>query len=184
MSQQAAQRLLSFLSDLSATVTDALNEPYMILSDDVRLELKGLWEDVNESRDELDRHLQSVAQEANKELDRTLANAGLDGTQLDVKLAGFQRALKAFNAEKEASSRSRRRFDRLRASTFRPVSRWLRLLAARRGRRLRAGFRSLLRWGDVILGTLVSVIPGGEAYKEAKEAVEAAVEDADDPDLS
>jgi hypothetical protein len=40
--------------------------------------------------------------------------------------------------------------------------------------------KKLLRWGDIILGSLASVIPGGDAVQEFKEAIEAGAEDMDD----
>jgi hypothetical protein len=40
--------------------------------------------------------------------------------------------------------------------------------------------KKLLRWADIILGSLVSVIPGGDAVQEFKEAIEAGAEDMDD----
>jgi hypothetical protein len=42
---------------------------------------------------------------------------------------------------------------------------------------LRRHTGSFLRWGDIILGSLTSVIPAAEAIKEFKEAVEADVND-------
>jgi hypothetical protein len=38
----------------------------------------------------------------------------------------------------------------------------------------------VLKWGDVILGSLAGIIPGGDAVKEFKESVEAGAEDMDD----
>lgn len=40
--------------------------------------------------------------------------------------------------------------------------------------------KKLLRWADIILGSLASVIPGGDAVQEFKEAIEAGAEDMDD----
>ena len=40
--------------------------------------------------------------------------------------------------------------------------------------------KKLLRWADIILGSLASILPGGDAVQEFKEAVEAGAEDMDD----
>jgi hypothetical protein len=40
--------------------------------------------------------------------------------------------------------------------------------------------KKLLEWADIILGSLASIIPGGDAVKEFKEAVEAGAEEMDD----
>jgi hypothetical protein len=53
---------------------------------------------------------------------------------------------------------------------YRALDRFRAALAPRRLRRV-------LRWGDVILGSLAGVVGGAEALKELKEAVEAGVED-------
>jgi hypothetical protein len=48
------------------------------------------------------------------------------------------------------------------------------------GRRMnRAWLRSVLRWGDTILGSLTDVIPFGAAGKEFKEAIENFLDDAE-----
>jgi hypothetical protein len=40
--------------------------------------------------------------------------------------------------------------------------------------------KKVLGWADIILGSLASVIPGGDAVQEFKEAIEAGAEDMDD----
>jgi hypothetical protein len=40
--------------------------------------------------------------------------------------------------------------------------------------------KKVLKWGDIILGSLAAAIPGGDAIKEFKETVEAGAEDMDD----
>jgi hypothetical protein len=121
----------------------------------VRPGLERLWSDASESRRELDRELESIEDGANPEAEARLIQAGLTGASLEFKLAMFGRRREELDGER----------------------------AGFLSRRVRALFKSLLRWADVILGSLVAAIPGGEAYKEAKEAVEAAVEDAEDEDL-
>jgi len=55
--------------------------------------------------------------------------------------------------------------------------RYLRLF--RRNRKPR-WLKKLLGWADIILGSLVSIIPGADALKEFKEAIEQAADDEDD----
>jgi hypothetical protein len=173
---------MEFLDDLSAAVADALGHTEIITSDEVRQDLRLLWTEVEDSRAELQSRLRAVAEGTDHELDQALAQVGLDGLQLAIKLRQFGRTKRAF--EQMLGGGSGRRWSvRLRRLLFgrrRPWGDWIR---AGRERPIKAVFRSLLRWGDVTLGSLVAAIPGGEAYKEAKEAIEAAVEDADDPDL-
>jgi hypothetical protein len=40
--------------------------------------------------------------------------------------------------------------------------------------------KNALKWADIILGSLASIIPGGDAVQEFKESVEAGAEDMDD----
>jgi hypothetical protein len=148
--------LRGFLNDLDGVVWTALSEVDGIVADDVRSGLERLWSDASRSRDVLDRELEAVEQGTDLETAGRLIRAGLTGGSLEFKLAMFGRRRDEFEGERAAGVVSRR---------------------------LRALFKSLLRWADVILGSLVAAIPGGEAYKEAKEAVEAAVEDAEDEDL-
>ena len=135
----------------------ALAEVDGIVAADVRPGLERLWSDASESRHELDRELESVERGTNSEAEARLIAAGLTGASLEFKLAMFGRRREEFDGERATGG----------------------FLS----RRIRALFKSLLRWADVILGSLVAAIPGGEAYKKAKEAVEAAVEDAEDEDL-
>jgi hypothetical protein len=69
----------------------------------------------------------------------------------------------------------------LRGAQFRlKVEGFRRYLFLFRRRREPRWLKKLLKWADVILGSLVAVIPGGDAVKEFKEAVEAGAEDMDD----
>jgi hypothetical protein len=149
--------LLEFLNDLDAAVLTALAEVDGIVAADVRLALEQLWSDASESRDLLDRELRSVLEGASPDVEDRLRSVGLTGSSLRIKLGLFSQRRDEFDAERATGG----------------------LLS----RRLRALFKSLLRWANVILGSMVAAIPGGDAYKEAKEAVEAAVEDAEDEDL-
>jgi hypothetical protein len=146
--------LRGFLNDLDAVVLTAL-EIDGIVAWDVRQGLGQLWSDARESRDFLDRELESVEEGRNPELAERLSNVGLTGSSGAFKLAMFGRRRDEVEAERVGGL----------------------------SRRLRALLKSLLRWANVILGSMVAAIPGGDAYKEAKEAVEAAVEDAEDEDL-
>ena len=42
--------------------------------------------------------------------------------------------------------------------------------------------RSVLGWANIILGSLAGIVPGGDAIKEYKEAVERAIADEDGND--
>jgi hypothetical protein len=44
----------------------------------------------------------------------------------------------------------------------------------------RRALRSVMRWANVLLGSIVAAIGAGEALKELKESIEAGVEDQED----
>ncbi|MBV8947102.1 MAG: hypothetical protein JO286_01140 [Solirubrobacterales bacterium] len=95
--------------------------------------------------------------------------------EVEVSFTELERAVASGEHEQELSSRGLRGAQfRLKAEGFRRH-----LLLFRRHREPR-WLKKLLKWADVILGSLVAIIPGGDAAKEFKEAVEAGAEDMDD----
>jgi hypothetical protein len=105
-------------------------------------------------------------------LDRELAERGLTGTALQFKLSGFDRARQEWEALQASlftnkQTRRQRLVQWLTRSPPAPGPVRKTLEVAKRG----------LKWGDVGLITLASFIHLGEPIKEAKEGVEALVED-------
>lgn len=69
----------------------------------------------------------------------------------------------------------------LRGAAFQlKVASFQRYLSLFRRKRRPRWLKRLLSWADIILGSLVAIIPGGDALKEFKEAVEQAADDEDD----
>jgi hypothetical protein len=106
-------------------------------------------------------------------LDRELAERGLTGTPLEFKLNGFYRARDEWEQWQAAPPVVTKRNRRLR------VVDWFRRLPAPPGpvRQGLAIAKRGLKWGDVGLITLASFVHVGEPIKEAKEGVEALLED-------
>jgi hypothetical protein len=95
--------------------------------------------------------------------------------EVAVSFGGLQQAVASGDFEEQLIARG------LRGVQFQPkVEGFRRHLWLFRRHREPRWLKKVLRWADVILGSLVAIIPGGDAVKEFKEAVEAGAEDMDD----
>ncbi len=185
MSQEAAQRLRDFLREFRLEIHEILADRHLqLVAEDLREDLRSLWESAELSAGELDSRLGAIAEGHDPEAERSLEIAGLEGRELDIKLRAYTTALEAFREERDRTySRPRGGWRALLEAVPLPqrVRDWIR----RRGRglqprRLLARFASLLRWIDVPLESLAGAFGAGEALKEAKKALEAAVADEQD----
>ena len=92
-------------------------------------------------------------------ISKRLSFAGLDGVQLDLKLKGF-------NASYENLK----------------LFKLLGFFDSTKKKALRKLLLKILKWINILLGSISSLIPAGEAIKEYKEAIEAGLEEGDDED--
>ena len=177
MSENAARRLRTFLDDVRTVFEQVLLEPNL-LPVHVHREFQRLWDESRDSVDELQDRLRAIEQGTDPSSQESLAQAGLDGESLDLKLAAVDRALYAFRDAQRATQRPgglsappqdrrgvRARLRQLWERRHRPSGLLLRRTA------------SLLRWIDVPLESLVAALGQGETIKEVKKWLEAAVAD-------
>lgn len=95
--------------------------------------------------------------------------------EVEASFGQLQEAVASGNFEEQLIGRG------LRGVQFQPkVEGFRRHLWLFRRHREPRWLKKVLKWADVILGSLVAIVPGGDAVKEFKEAVEAAAEDMDD----
>jgi hypothetical protein len=173
--------LRGLLRDLERVLDEVSEDPRLLPRHD-HLEFRRLWSEARASLSTLHARLERVERGSDPALERTLADAGLDGASLDVKLAAVDRALAAFRASRGAGLASEPPFEGPPRSIRRAWN-WMRDLrwARRPGRRARfvlAHLASLLRWINVPLESLVAALGLGEAVEEVKKWLEAAVADA------
>lgn len=126
------------------------------------------WTEVREGLPAL---IESLTIEGNEGLlfDQQLQTAGLTGPQLNLKLTAFHRAIANFTQDNVQSM-----VVVLPLPPF-VMPRWIEILQERGGRlmwAMRRLFWDILRWADIPLGTLASIHPGFEAFKELKEELE------------
>jgi len=123
---------------------------------------KDIGDYVSKAWPEVKGHFDIVEKELLKpdpQISKKLSLAGLDGAQLDLKLKGFNASYENLKLSKLLGF-----FDATKKKTL------LKLLL------------KILKWINILLGSISSVIPAGEAIKEYKEAIEAGLEEEDDED--
>lgn len=141
---------------------------------DLREPLRMAWADVQPQFEEAKNWIRS------KNHDKDLIARGLSGAQLQMKLAGFNGAKADFHAERRRHDPPRSLGQLINRVIFpmerpeppnpeptdtKPKGWW--------GRVLRP-FRSVLKWVNLLLGSIGVVIPPAEVIKEFKEGVEGA----------
>jgi hypothetical protein len=160
MPEEDRDLLWGVLDETASILGEVVAEPEGLVPSELVPSLSRAWEEALASL----RVLQNAL--STPEFDSQLEEYGLTGASLRFKLTGFNLALSRWRG------RPGRRWGRwILKSMFRgrgrPGGRW--------GRGI---LKSIFRWLNVILGSLVSAIPGvGDALKEFKEAIESGVED-------
>jgi hypothetical protein len=129
--------LQQFLTEVEEVFAKVLEDRENLLPADLHDAFLEAWPEVR-SRISRTRHdLTTIAS-----VEERLPEAGLTGKQLDLKLAGFGRALESLRRK------------------------W--------GRKL---LKPVLKWANILLGSLAAVLPGAELIKEYKESLENAAEE-------
>lgn len=141
------KRLVAFLWRLRDLLSFLVLTRQELISPDIARLLEEAWDELQRE----ERFEQAVYQVEAGEWDRRLIDHGLYGAQLALKLGIFDRAGEGVSREEQRSFQG--------------------------SKRRRGVFKWVLKAGNVVLGSLADVVPGGAAIREFKDAAETALDE-------
>ena len=148
MAQEDRDKLIKFLDELEKRLNDAVHWPKSKTSGKFRVRFEGAWDTVRKAFERLRAELSHRAEEVSHD-----ASYGTPDPTIDEKLAS--RGLVGEQLDLKLAGWHRVQSWKIFAWLF--PRRWL---------------AALLRWANVILGSLSSVFPPAEIIKEYKECIE------------